>query len=489
MANKWTFSKRLFASFGALVILTLGMAILTEMTMSHVVRQKDHVIDVNAQALVNARTLQAATARMSAASRGFIITGNADYLTRMREFGKTFQDTLSDSERIIVDPQALQRLHDIEAAQADYTAQADRLTNMQQNNASHDAVSAYLNDQVLPRRQRLDALVDDFAGYEEAQMSKGRDAATTAANAGMVTLMVISVVVVLAAALLAWILTRYLTAQIGSAVQNVQSAAAELQSTATQQATGAREQASALTEITTTISELLATSRQIAESAQHVAAISTDAAKAATGGDRSMQKAGDSVAGIKRQVDSIAVHMLDLGKKSQQIGGVVDIIGELAEQTNILAINANIEAAGAGEAGRRFAVVADEIRKLADRVGSSTKDIRSMIDEMRSAVNATVMATETGTKSVDAGTRDFGEVNESLRHIAGLVTTTTEAAREIELSTKQQSTAVEQVNQAVSNVAQVARESEVSMQQAMETASQLNRLATNLTGLIHPNVN
>lgn len=489
MANKWTFSKKLFASFGALVVLTLGMAVLTEFTMSRVVHQKDHVIDVNAQALVDARTLQAATARTSAASRGFIITNNPDYLTRVQDFAKMFRDTLQDLQKILVDPDALHRVRDIENAEADYAIQVDRLTNMQRGNATHDAVSAYLNDQVLPRRLKLDSLVDDFANYEDTQMDKGRDESTSAANSGMTTLLGISVVVVLAAVILAWILTRYLTEQIGSAVQNVQSASAELQATATQQATGAREQASALTEITTTISELLATSRQIAESSQHVATISTDAAKAANGGDRSMQKAGDSVAGIKRQVDSIAVHMLDLGKKSQQIGGVVDIIGELAEQTNILAINANIEAAGAGEAGRRFAVVADEIRKLADRVGSSTKDIRSMIDEMRSAVNATVMATETGTKSVDAGTRDFGEVNESLRQIAGLVTTTTEAAREIELSTKQQSTAVEQVNQAVVNVAQVARESEASMQQALETASQLNTLATNLTWLIHPSAN
>ncbi len=79
--------------------------------------------------------------------------------------------------------------------------------------------------------------------------------------------------------------------------------------------------------------------------------------------------------GIKKQVDLIVTHMLDLGRKSQQIGGVVDIINELADQTNILAINATIEAAGAGDNGRRFAVVADEIRKLADRVGGSTKDI------------------------------------------------------------------------------------------------------------------
>ncbi len=116
-----------------------------------------------------------------------------------------------------------------------------------------------------------------------------------------------------------------------------------------------------------------------------------------------MQRAHETVGGIKKQVDLIVNHMLDLGRKSQQIGGIVDIINELAEQTNILAINATIEAAGAGESGRRFAVVADEIRKLADRVGGSTKDIRSLIDEIRAAVNTTVMATEGGTKAVDAG--------------------------------------------------------------------------------------
>ena len=102
--------------------------------------------------------------------------------------------------------------------------------------------------------------------------------------------------------------------------------------------------------------------------------------------------------------------MLELGKKSQQIGAVLDIVSELAEQTNILAINATIEAAGAGEAGKRFAVVADEIRKLADRVAGSTKEIRTLIDDVRSAVNTTVMATETGSKAVDAGSQQFGDV-------------------------------------------------------------------------------
>ena len=100
---------------------------------------------------------------------------------------------------------------------------------------------------------------------------------------------------------------------------------------------------------------------------------------------------------------------------------MLDIVSELAEQTNILAINATIEAAGAGEAGKRFAVVAEEIRKLADRVGGSTKEVRTLIDDVRSAVNTTVMATETGSKAVDAGSRQFGDVASAFKQIAGLV--------------------------------------------------------------------
>jgi methyl-accepting chemotaxis protein len=176
--------------------------------------------------------------------------------------------------------------------------------------------------------------------------------------------------------------------------------------------------------------------------------------------------------------------MLELGDKSQQIGAVLDIVSELAEQTNILAINATIEATSAGDAGRRFAVVADEIRKLADRVSGSAREIRGLIDDVRGAVNTTVMATETGSKAVDAGLRQFGEVAATFDQITGLVTTTTEAAREIELSTKQQSTAVEQVNVAVVDVAQATRATEASSTQTQQTAAQLAGLSSNLLRLV-----
>src|SRR5262245_56664763 len=154
----------------------------------------------------------------------------------------------------------------------------------------------------------------------------------------------------------------------------------------------------------------------------------------------------------------------------------------------MLAINATIEAVGAGETGRRFAVVAEEIRKLADRVGGSTKEIRTLIDDVRSAVNTTVMATETGSKAVDAGTRQFGDVASAFKQIASLVATTTDAAREIELSTKQQATAVEQVNVPIANVAQTSVETETSAGQTLQTVSLMATLSKDLLRIIQPHM-
>jgi len=291
---------------------------------------------------------------------------------------------------------------------------------------------------------------------------------------------------VIAVGFIGWYITQSLTNTIGNAVGQMQSSSTELQAAATQQATGAKEQATATSEITTTISELLATSRQIAESARRVSQIAAQTADGARKGQTTVDTTHESISSIRRQVDQIVTHMLELGKKSQEIGAVLDIVSELAEQTNILAINATIEAAGAGEAGKRFAVVADEIRKLADRVGGSAKEVRSLIEDVRGAVNTTVMATETGSKSVDAGSRLFTEVASSFSQIAELVGTTTEAAREIELSTKQQTSAVEQVNMAIASVAQASKETEASSGQTLQTSTQLSSLSRDLLRVIKP---
>lgn len=278
-------------------------------------------------------------------------------------------------------------------------------------------------------------------------------------------------------------LARHVAERVAEALRGVQHASTELETTATQQVDAARELSSATAEISVTIRELVATSRQISDSARNVATIAEETGQSARSGDALVKRSQEALVTMRQKVDETVSHMLTLGSKSQQIGGILELINELAEQTNILSINARIEAAGASEAGRRFAVVADEIRRLADRVGSSAREIRGLIEEVRAAANTTVMATEDGSKAVDAGTRQFDEVLKTFQQIIERVNDTSVAARQIELSTTQQVSAVEQVNVAMADVVKTAKETETTSQHTLQTAEKLAGISKQLAAL------
>ena len=489
MARSWTFGKKMGVGFAGMAVLLILISAIAVYALKTVVASKDRVIEINAQYLIDAEKLRGTIERIGGALRGYLLTGDAQFLDQVKAAQADFGAITTGLAPIANTDEEKRSIDQIERAEVEYAAAASRMISIRKPETAVDAISRAFDSELLPKREAVDQAVSSFASLEQRFLDEGKKSATSTASSATAAVGVIALAAFLLAIVISLLLTRALSRQIGSAVQHVLSSSSELQTAANQQATGAKEQSTAMNEITTTISELLATSKQIAESAQRVAHIAEETAKGARSGEQTVSKASDSIGGIKRQVDLIVTHMLDLGKKSQQIGGILEIINELAEQTNILAINATIEAAGAGESGKRFAVVADEIRKLADRVGGSTKEIRGLIDEIRAAVNTTVMTTEGGTKAVDAGARQFSEVATAFKQIASLVGTTTEAAREIELSTKQQSTAVEQVNIAVANVAQATRDTEASLSQTFQTASELTNLSRDLMRLIQPQAN
>jgi methyl-accepting chemotaxis protein len=484
MNSRYTFAQKVFFGFATVAVLAIVVALVAAFALRDVVRSKDRVIDHAAQQLVDAERLFAMSFRKGNEARAFLMTKDPQKLETVRSAHTEFRQILERLRgRDREDPAALRLLDAVDRAEDTH----ERALQPVFAAAATDTVEESgrrVEREIRPLRIELDRTISAFIDEQRKALEVARQESSDTAARAIWLVAVLATAGVAVAIVASLLLSRALTRQISTAVRHVQSSSVELQATAGQQATGAKQQATAMAEITTTISELLATSRQISESAKRVAAIAGETAGAARSGDQTVQKSQESVASIRRQVDLIVSHMLELGRKSQQIGGILEIINELSEQTNILAINATIEAAGAGESGRRFAVVAEEIRKLADRVGGSTKDIRALIDEVRAAVNTTVMATESGSKAVESGARQFSDVAAAFGQIARLVGTTTDAAREIELSTKQQSTAVEQVNVAISNAAQAAREAEASSGQALQTASQLASMSRELAALV-----
>jgi methyl-accepting chemotaxis protein len=480
-----TFGNKLAGGFGLTVALTLLMGAASVLALTVVVDSKDDVITAAAEGVAGAETLNTTAESRIGNYRAYLLNARQEYLDATRADRTAFLEQVGRLRTALADdPAALALLDDVAQAEARHAAVLDPVLERRRTISDLNDVSQLNATEVAPVRQALQDAIDDLTARTRADVQVRQRESSTRATQAIVVIIVLGVLAMLSAALIAYRLNRDLRREVGAAVGHIQSSSAQLEAAAAQQASGGRDQASAMSEITTTISELLITSRQIAESAQRVSKIAEDTADAAANGDATIDQTRQSIAAIRTQVDLIVQHMLALGEKSQQIGGVVDLVSELAEQTNILAINATIEATGAGEWGRRFAVVAEEIRKLADRTAGSAKEIRALIDDVRGAVNTTVMATEIGAKSVDAGARQFDDATGSFRRIAQLVATTNDATREIELSTKQQTTAVEQVNVAASDTARVTRETEASATQTRQTAAHLAKLSSDLIEMV-----
>ncbi len=479
--NTWSVGQKIGAGFAVMAVLTVASGGFALVELKAVIASESEA-DRTSHNLLDATHFKDATDDETDELLSYLLSGDEKYLRAMSQARVELGKLLGELRNELVASE-LPKLEQLTRAEAERRPLIEQAVAMRKA-GNVEGARKLLDDEIQLRTERLTEEIKQFIAREQGDLLAVREHANSVANGAINGVAAICLVGLLLAVSLALILSRILSRQLGAAISNIKSSSAELNAAATQQATGSAEQASATVEITTTIRELLATSKQISESSQQVSRIATEASTAATAGGKSVNRAQDAIGGIRRQVDVIVNHMLELGKKSQQIGGILEVINELAEQTNILAINATIESAGAGDAGKRFAVVADEIRKLADRVGGSSREIRGLVEDIRSSANTTVMATEDGSKSVDEGARQFTEVATGFQRIAEMVQTTRDAAREIELSTKQQTSAVEQVNLAMVNVAQAAKESEASARQTSDTSSQLASLSRDLALLI-----
>ena len=480
----WTFGRKLALGFAISILTVLVIGFSGHRATSDLI-DSDRWVTHTEEVKRTFAQLLSSLKDAETGQRGFLLTGDEHFLEPYRVALGDIAKEQAQAKGLTLDNDQQQRR--LDALTPVVAARLAHLAEVIELRRQHGLEGVAKSTLLLEGKRQMDeirGMVTELDDTETALLMTRRQHSEQSAAAAQSTILWGSAFGTLLVLFAGIVISRSVSAQVGVAVRHIQASSAELQAAANQQATGAKEQATAMNEVTTTISELLATSRQIAESARRVADIAGQTSSQARAGDATVARGTEAVGAIKRQVDAIVSHMLELGKKSQQIGAVLEIVSELAEQTNILAINATIEAAGAGDSGRRFGVVADEIRKLADRVGGSTKEIRMLIDDVRAAVNTTVMTTETGSKAVEAGSDQFALVAASFLQISRQVITATEAAKEIELSTKQQATAVEQVNVAITNVAQASRESEVSTGQTLRTASELATLSRELLKLV-----
>ncbi len=247
---------------------------------------------------------------------------------------------------------------------------------------------------------------------------------------------------------------------------------------------GAQEQAANVNATSELVIGMAKSIEEVASNSQDVTEAVLNTERVAEEGRKSVVKTIEGMQRIKATVYQSAEQIKELGKHSQQIGEIVEMIDEIAEQTNLLALNAAIEAARAGEQGKGFAVVADEVRKLAERSGKATKEITTLINTIRQLTGQAVNGMEQGTSEVETGSTLADEAGEALNQIIHTVKTVNEQVKSITKTTQEISASSAKVVEATNNIAAITQENSAATQEMAASSSQVTKSVSQIAGNI-----
>jgi methyl-accepting chemotaxis protein len=272
--------------------------------------------------------------------------------------------------------------------------------------------------------------------------------------------------------------------QVAASTEHIASASEEISSSATQVAQSAETQKDQTSQVATAMQEMSSTVTQVSDNSRQASENAKEAGDLARTGGVVVSDTVKVIQGVADATRDTSAKIEELGRSSDQIGQIIGVIDDIADQTNLLALNAAIEAARAGEQGRGFAVVADEVRKLAERTTQATKEIAQMIKTIQEETKKAVSAMKTGTDKVDAGVESAREAGAALEKIIHSADGVQDMVTHIATAATEQASATEQVNSNMEQIAKMVHQSSIGAQESARACQDLSNLALDLQQLV-----
>ncbi|MBI5685468.1 MAG: MCP four helix bundle domain-containing protein [Verrucomicrobia bacterium] len=484
--KNWTLQIRVAFGFGLIIAIAAAICAFATWRLSfiqtqanriethtfpslHLVGEINGLLDMDFAAILEYMHATNATERSQIEVAFSKFLGELDQ--RVKEWQKTVSD---DSER------RLER--EFITARDEYLVAREQLLAACRASKSQEVETVFTN-QFKPKHIRLEKVVDELSDDNYGDGVKlGREMNVAVSNTTWV-LLIGSFSSLLACILIATSVIKSLRQTLGEltgALMRVNTSASEMAATIKEQQASANEVASTSVEIGATAKEISATAKELGKTMNDVAGVSEQSAQLATGGQTGLTRLDVTMRQITEAASTISTKLGILNEKTTNINSVVTTINKVADQTNLLSLNAAIEAEKAGEYGHGFAVVATEIRRLADQTAVATYDIEQMVKEMQSAVSAGVMGMDKFNEEVRRGSEEVGRVTAQLAQIIQQVQTLTPRFESVNEGMQSQSTAAGQISDALGQLGEIAQQSAQALRQNTEAVEQLSQAARGL---------
>jgi methyl-accepting chemotaxis protein len=482
--SRWSIARKLTVVFALGPIAIVALAVLAYLSTQNLLNSRSSVLHTYAVRFAIASMKTEATKSL-ADERGYVLSGRETIAKSYLKDVAAFRTSLATFARLTTDnPHQQARARILrDAFEADQRGRV-QIMNIRRAHGSAVSLKSIPIGRGRNLSDRVNATLRD-ADDEEALLQTKRDVTAEAAtNTALGAIVLGGLVAIVALGVIGFVAIRNLSAPIEQAIAQLSAATAEIVAGTTQQAAGVQEQAAAVAQTVATVEEITQTVAQSNERAKAVVDSSRRATDGGAVGRRSVESTILVMGDIKARTESIADSILSLAKQAQAIGEIIALVNDQAEQTNILALNASIEATRAGEQGKGFSVVAAEIKALADQSKKSTKQVRQILAEIQKSTNAAVMATEQGTKSVDEAMRIVNEADDAIRLLLDTIVEAAQASASISTSVSQQVVGMSQIQSAMRNIDQATSQNLASTQQSEVAARNLEGVGSRLRVLL-----
>lgn len=428
--------------------------------------------------------------------------------TTLAQLQRQIQDAVAAQEtELLAETEVLRKsfMEQLKAGRENPVADLDRIASLEQQFSEYYQLAVSTSRLMIEQASNEEVIAEGIVAALESMSNKYNEirqtldtntqmsregitmAFSSARGSQKTSVSVTSIVIILCMFLLGalsyWII-RGINRTLAKAGNDAQQISQQISSAVKQQSGASAETATSVSQTATTIGELSKTSDIAAQKAKMVAEITDKSAASSMNSLETIARGTAAMRAIHEEVENTAAQILDLSQKNLQIGEIVQSVNAIAEQSNLLAVNASIEAAKAGEQGKGFSVVAGEVKALAGQSKEATNQIRMILSEIQKASNTAVMITEQSVKRVAEGSRIIEELGEVLEESGKINEDNTDAAKQISMITNQQQTGLEQISDAMRSIEKATQGAAAGAQQLEVAAKQVQKLSMSLTAII-----